>query len=74
MKKLISLMLAAAVVMVSAAAVFAEDTAYTLTVNGTKIDLSDLPRAIYENDGHIMIPRRISDTVLSGTRRRETLL
>lgn len=56
MKKRISIILAAAVVLMSAAAVFAEDTAYTLTVNGTEIDLSDLPRAIYESDGHIMIP------------------
>ena len=53
MKKRISIILAAAVVLMSAAAVFAEDTAYTLTVNGTEIDLSDLPRAIYESDGHI---------------------
>ena len=58
MKKLISIILAAAVVLMSAAAVFAEDTAYTLTVNGTEIDLSDLPRARYESDGHIMIPLR----------------
>lgn len=58
MKKRISIILAAAVVLMSAAAVFAEDTAYTLTVNGTEIDLSDLPRAIYESDGHIMIPLR----------------
>ena len=58
MKKRISIILAAAVILLSAAAVFAEDTAYTLTVNGTEIDLSDLPRAIYESDGHIMIPLR----------------
>ena len=58
MKKRISIILAAAVVLMSAAAVFAEDTAYTLTVNGTEIDLSDLPRAIYESDGHIMLPLR----------------
>ena len=49
---------AAAVVLLSAAVVFAEDTAYTLTVNGTEIDLSDLPREIYESDVHIMIPLR----------------
>lgn len=58
MKKLISIMLAAAVILLSAAAVFADGTAYTLTVNGADIDLSDLPRAIYESDGHIMIPLR----------------
>ena len=60
MKKLISIMLAAAVILLSAAAVFADGTAYTLTVNGAEIDLSDLPRAraIYESDGHIMIPLR----------------
>ena len=58
MKKFISIILAAAVVLVSAAAVLADGTAYTLTVNGTEIDLSDLPRAIYESDGHIMIPLR----------------
>lgn len=38
--------------------ILADGTAYTLTVNGTDIDLSDLPRAIYESDGHIMIPLR----------------
>lgn len=58
MKKFISIILAAAVVLVSAAAVLADGTAYTLTVNGTDIDLFDLPRAIYESDGHIMIPLR----------------
>ena len=58
MKKLISIMLAAAVILLSAAAVLADGTAYTLTVNGADIDLSDLPRAIYESDGHIMIPLR----------------
>lgn len=58
MKKIILIMLAAAVVLISAVAIFAEDTAYTLTVNGTEIDLSDLPREIYESDGHIMIPLR----------------
>lgn len=58
MKKLVSIILAAAVVLLSAVLVSAEDTAYTLTVNGTDIDLSDLPRAIHENDGHIMIPLR----------------
>ena len=51
MKKYISIILAAA-------AVLADGTAYTLTVNGAVIDLSDLPRAIYEIDGHIMIPLR----------------
>ena len=51
-------MLAASVILLSAAAVFADGTAYTLTVNGADIDLSDLPRAIYESDGHIMIPLR----------------
>ena len=58
MKRFISIILAAAVVLVSAAAVLADGTAYTLTVNGADIDLSDLPRAIYESDGHIMIPLR----------------
>lgn len=58
MKKIISIILAAAVVLVSAAAVLADGTTYTLTVNGAVIDLSDLPRAIYESDGHIMIPLR----------------
>ena len=52
MKKFISIILA------SAAAVLADGTAYTLKVNGTVIDLSDLPRAIYVSDGHILIPLR----------------
>ena len=58
MKKIISIILTAALIILSAAAVLADGTAYTLTVNGAVIDLSDLPRAIYESDGHIMIPLR----------------
>lgn len=57
-EKNISIILTAAVVLVSAAAALADGTAYTLTVNGAVIDLSDLPRAIYESDGHIMVPLR----------------
>lgn len=58
MKKIISIILTAALIILSAAAVIADGTAYTLTVNCAVIDLSDLPRAIYESDGHIMVPLR----------------
>lgn len=58
MKKLISLILVAVMAVMSAAYLSAADTVYTLTVNGNNIDLSDLPVAIYDNDGHIMIPLR----------------